>query len=148
MEKVKVKVYSQNNEIPIYQTHGSAAVDIISNEECVIRKDKLSVISTGLFMEIPEGYRLDIRARSGLSSKGVIILNGIGTIDSDYRGEIKVIMTSVFDQGFTGFMINKGDRIAQAIIEKNILIDFDKVDDIELLSKTERGLGGFGSTGK
>ena len=101
------------------------------------------MVPTGLFFEIPEGYEVQVRPRSGLAAKnGVTVLNTPGTIDSDYRGEIKVILINLGTEDFT---INNGDRIAQMIIAPVIQASFIKV---ESLSETERGSGGFGSTGK
>ncbi|KAF5041497.1 Deoxyuridine 5'-triphosphate nucleotidohydrolase [anaerobic digester metagenome] len=100
------------------------------------------LVPTGLFIEIPEGYEAQVRARSGLAIKhGISLVNGIGTIDSDYRGEIKVILINLGEKDFT---INSGDRIAQMVFIKHEQADFELVEE---LNETERGAGGFGHTG-
>lgn len=101
-----------------------------------------ALVPTGLFIELPEGYEAQIRARSGLAIKhGISLVNGIGTVDSDYRGEIKVILINL---GADDFIINKGDRIAQMVIMKHEQVKFELAEE---LNETERGPGGFGHTG-
>ena len=127
--------------IPEYKTDGSSGMDISSVEYRVLRAKDTIVISTNLAVEIPKGYEIQIRPRSGLAAKhSVTVLNTPGTIDSDYRGEIKVIL---YNAGHIDFTIFKGDRIAQMVLAK--------VEKMELyedkLSETDRNSGGFGSTG-
>lgn len=130
--------------VPSYETSGAAGADVRAflNEPVVIPVGKRSMIPTGLFFAIPEGFEIQVRPRSGLAAKnGVIVLNTPGTIDSDYRGEVKVILINLGDADFT---VNNGDRIAQLIVApvtQGIFVKTDKLDE------TERGAGGFGSTG-
>jgi dUTP pyrophosphatase len=129
--------------IPEYKTSGASGMDVCSIEQKYIYKQSHEIISTGLCVEIPEGYEIQVRPRSGLAAKyGITVLNTPGTIDSDYRGEIKIILlnTSQLD-----YSLNVGERIAQLVVVKveqaNILIS-------DNLSKTKRDVGGFGHTGK
>lgn len=142
--KIKVKVRNESsNPLPAYQTRGSAGIDVCSNEEVVLPAHKSRIISTGLYLEIPEGYEVQVRPRSGLAAKyGVTILNSPGTIDSDYRGEIGVILINHSDREF---IVEKGDRIAQLVLQPVFQMEFEEAEE---LNKTERGTGGFGSTGK
>lgn len=128
--------------IPSYKTTGAAGFDFHSTEDITIRKNEVSLVPTGLSVEIPEGYELQVRCRSGLAAKsGAFLVNGIGTIDSDYRGEVKVIMSTCLDQPLE---IRKGDRIAQGVLTKAKQAEILEVGE---LSETARGDGGFGSTG-
>ena len=138
-----------NNEDPEYATNGSSGFDLKANlqEPIMIMVGRRALIPTGLYFDIPKNFEIQIRPRSGLANKnGVTVLNSPGTIDSDYRGEIKVILVNHGDEDF---VVNNGDRIAQAVIasviSKNIIY-LSKVD--EITTDTERGTGGFGSTGK
>lgn len=130
--------------VPSYETSGAAGADVRAflNEPVVIPVGKRAMIPTGLFFAIPEGFEIQVRPRSGLAAKnGVTVLNTPGTIDSDYRGEVKVILINLGDADFT---VNNGDRIAQLIVApvtQGIFVKTDKLDE------TERGAGGFGSTG-
>ena len=130
--------------VPSYETSGAAGADVRAflNEPVVIPVGKRAVIPTGLFFAIPEGFEIQVRPRSGLAAKnGVTVLNTPGTIDSDYRGEVKVILINLGDADFT---VNNGDRIAQLIVApvtQGIFVKTDKLDE------TERGAGGFGATG-
>lgn len=146
MSKVSVKfICSQGAKVPEYKTNGAAGADIcafLPDSSVVIQPDAVEIVPTGLFFEIPEGYEVQVRPRSGLAAKnGVTVLNTPGTIDSDYRGEIKVILINL---GKEAFEIKNGDRIAQIILSPVIQADFVASED---LSSTERGSGGFGSTG-
>ena len=130
--------------IPHYATEGAAGADISAylSAPVTLRPGEYKAIPTGLFMEIPEGYEVQVRPRSGLALKhGITVLNAPGTIDSDYRGEVKVILINHSSEAFT---IQDGDRIAQIVIARVHRLPFVEVDD---LSATERGEGGFGSTG-
>lgn len=130
--------------VPSYETSGAAGADVRAflNEPVVIPVGKRAMIPTGLFFAIPEGFEIQVRPRSGLAAKnGVTVLNTPGTIDSDYRGEVKIILINLGDADFT---VNNGDRIAQFIVApvtQGIFVKTDKLDE------TERGDGGFGSTG-
>ncbi len=130
--------------IPHYATEGAAGADISAylSAPVTLRPGEYKAIPTGLFMEIPEGYEVQVRPRSGLALKhGITVLNAPGTIDSDYRGEVKVILINHSSEAFT---IQNGDRIAQIVVARVHRLPFVEVDD---LSATERGEGGFGSTG-
>ena len=137
-------INKSKNDIPKYQTENSAGVDIRASldEDLVLKAGEFKLVSTGIYLEIPSSYEVQIRARSGLSIKhGIGLVNGIGTIDSDYRGEIKVPLINFSKEDFT---IENGMRIAQMVLSKYEKIDFEEVDE---LSDSERQDGGFGSTG-
>ena len=141
---MKVKIKSDSGILPFYETEGSAGMDLRAyiDERVTIKPGQRMLVPTGLYIELPVGYEAQIRARSGLAiKKGIGLVNGIGTIDSDYRGEIKVIL---INWGEEDFVIENGDRIAQMVIAKYERIDWEPADD---LSDTERGSGGFGHTG-
>ncbi|MCL2683383.1 MAG: dUTP diphosphatase [Bacteroidales bacterium] len=142
-----MKIHIQNtskNSLPTYETQGSAGMDLRAdlNEDVILRPLERALIPTGLRIELPIGYEAQIRPRSGLAAKhGLTVLNSPGTIDADYRGEIKVILVNLSNEIFT---IKHGERIAQMVIAKHETVDF--VEVIEL-SQTQRGEGGFGHTG-
>lgn len=142
---MKVKVINKSGHaLPEHASPGSAGVDLRANlaEAVTIAPAARALIPTGLQIELPEGFEAQIRSRSGLALKhGVCVLNSPGTIDSDYRGEIKVILINHSDEPYT---VNNGDRIAQMVVAKYEKIDFQPV---EALSVTERDNGGFGSSG-
>ncbi len=141
---MKVKIKSDSGILPFYETEGSAGMDLKAyiEEPVVLKPGQRMLVPTGLYIELPAGYEAQIRARSGLAiKKGIGLVNGIGTIDSDYRGEIKVILINWGDEDF---VIENGDRIAQMVIAKYERIEWELSDD---LSETERGSGGFGHTG-
>lgn len=143
MATIKI-INKSKNEIPKYQTENSAGVDIRASldEDLVLKAGEFKLVSTGIYLEIPSSYEVQIRARSGLSIKrGIGLVNGIGTIDSDYRGEIKVPLINFSKEDFT---IENGMRIAQMVLSKYEKINFEEVDE---LSDSERQDGGFGSTG-
>ncbi|MBQ4438839.1 dUTP diphosphatase [bacterium] len=138
---VKFKL-TEGAVLPEYKTTGAAGADICSNEDCSIDPNSWEMVSTGVFPEIPENFEIQVRSRSGLAAKnGVFVLNSPGTVDSDYRGEIKVILANISDKPFE---IRKGDRIAQLVVSPVQQANFEIVSDI---SETERSAGGFGSTG-
>ena len=142
MATIKI-INKSKNDIPKYQTENSAGVDIRASldEDLVLKAGEFKLVSTGIYLEIPSSYEVQIRARSGLSIKhGIGLINGIGTIDSDYRGEIKVPLINFSKEDFT---IENGMRIAQMVLSKYEKIDFEEVDE---LSDSERQDGGFGST--
>ena len=135
---------SQNN-LPVYETLSSAGMDVRAalNETVTLQPLERKLIPTGLFLEIPHGYEVQVRPRSGLAYKnGVTVLNAPGTIDADYRGEVGVLLVNLSNEPFT---IASGDRIAQLVVAKVEQIEWKPTDQ---LSETERGEGGFGSTGK
>jgi len=142
---MKVKIVKNNPfKLPEYETKGSAGVDLQAyiEEPIILKSMERKLVPTGLFIELPEGYEAQVRARSGLAIKhGISLVNGIGTIDSDYRGEIKVILINLGSENFT---INSGDRIAQMIFIKHEQAEFELTEELQ---ETERGTGGFGHTG-
>ena len=139
-------VNKSDNALPAYETVNSAGMDLrayLPDGELVIKPMQRTLVPTGLYMEIPVGYEGQVRPRSGLAIKsGITVLNSPGTIDADYRGEVKVILINLSD---ADFVIKSGDRIAQLVIAKCEQMEIVKV---ETLSETERGSGGFGHTGK
>ena len=143
---MKIKIINRSKHaLPKYQTALSAGMDLYANiEESVTLKPlERKLISTGLLIELPQGFEAQIRPRSGLAIKnGITVLNSPGTIDADYRGEIGVILVNLSAESFT---VNDGDRIAQMVIAKHETAIWDEVDE---LSETDRGEGGFGSTSK
>ncbi|MCR5494182.1 MAG: dUTP diphosphatase [Treponema sp.] len=145
MNTCKIKcVALEGVKIPEYKTSGSAGADVQAylDSPVVIKPGKRAMIKTGLFFAIPEGYEIQVRPRSGLAFKnGVTVLNTPGTIDSDYRGELCVILINLGDEDFT---VSNGDRIAQIIIAPVTQGIFELTDKLD---ETERGAGGFGSTG-
>lgn len=137
-------INASKNPLPNYETIHSAGVDLRANieEAVVIKPLERKLIPTGLFMELPEGFEAQIRPRSGLAFKfGITVLNSPGTIDADYRGEIKVLLINLSADEFT---VNSGDRIAQMVIAKHERAVWQEV---EVLTETERGAGGYGHTG-
>ena len=147
MEKVIVKIVRENNkiELPKYETSGAAGMDVRANitEPIVLGSLERTLVPTGLKIAIPEGYEVQVRPRSGLALKhGITLLNTPGTIDSDYRGELKMIIANMSKDAYT---INPGERIGQLVLNKVEQIEWEVV---ETLDETERGAGGFGHTGK
>lgn len=139
---VKVRIELINGEIPARATEGSAGYDLRAAEDKLIIPGRSEIIRTGIKVEIPEGYELQARPRSGLAAKKCLtILNAPGTIDSDYRGEVHV---NLINLGFDTVRINKGDRIAQLLLTPVYNIEWEEVDS---LTPTARGTGGHGSTG-
>jgi dUTP pyrophosphatase len=142
---MKVKVINHSkNDLPKYETLLSAGMDVRANltESICLNPLERKLISTGLFLEIPAGFECQVRPRSGLAlKKGITVLNSPGTIDADYRGEVGVILINLSNEAF---VIENGERIAQLVFSKVEQIEFDQVEN---LSETQRGVGGFGSTG-
>lgn len=142
--KQHVKVINRsNNALPEYQTPQSAGMDVRANIEAPVTIKPLErvMIPTGLYVELPDGYEMQVRPRSGLAAKhGITVLNSPGTIDADYRGEIKVILVNLSDTPFT---IEHGERIAQLVVAQYTRVCWQASDS---LSDSERGQGGFGST--
>jgi len=144
MTKIQIKKLSTTVSIPKYETPGSSGMDIAAHIEnnIIISPGENALVPTGFSISIPIGYEVQIRPRSGLAfKKNITVLNTPGTIDADYRGEIKVILINL---GKEKFIIENGDRIAQMIICPVVQLDLEEVKE---LSDTERGSGGFGSTG-
>lgn len=138
-------VNKSKHQLPEYATESSAGMDLRANiEESVILKPlERAMIPTSIFIELPTGYEAQVRPRSGLAAKnGITVLNTPGTIDADYRGEIKVILVNLSNQDFE---IKDGERIAQMVVAKHERVDWQEV---ETLSETQRGEGGFGHTGR
>lgn len=141
---IKVKKLYKDVVLPEYKTSGAAAFDFESMIDIIINPNETKIIPTGLAFEIPDGYELQVRPRSGLSAKTKLrVSNSPGTIDSDYRGEVCIILDNISSE--ESYTINKGERIAQGVISKVEKITFEEVEN---LSETERGEAGFGSTGK
>ena len=144
MQQVKI-INKSNLPLPQYQTEFSAGMDIPANLESSIslQPGERQLIPTGLFLEIPPGYEVQIRPRSGLALKhGITVLNSPGTVDADYRGEIQVLL---INHGQEPFIISKGDRIAQMVLAKHEVISWEVTSN---LNPSERGQGGYGSSGK
>ena len=143
---MRVKIINKSdNQLPAYETVSSAGMDLRAfiDSDIVLKPFERKLIPTGLYIELPDGYEAQIRPRSGLAIKsGITVLNSPGTIDADYRGEIKVILINLSDSDFT---IKSGERICQMVIAKHEKAEFIEVEEI---SETERGAGGFGHTGK
>ncbi|MDR0737665.1 MAG: dUTP diphosphatase [Prevotellaceae bacterium] len=141
----QVKIVNQSPfELPAYATLSSAGMDLRANlsEPLTLKPLQRAMVPTGLFIELPQGYEAQIRPRSGLAAKhGISLLNTPGTIDADYRGEIKIIVVNLSAQDF---LLNPGERIAQMVVNQ-----YEKVEwlPVETLAESERGAGGFGSTG-
>lgn len=146
MKNINIKVVNTSGlPLPGYQTEHAAGFDLLAavEQDVTIMPSERAIIPTGLKIELPEGYELQIRGRSGLAAKsGIMLANGVGTIDADYRGEIGIILLNTSKEPFT---VYRGDRIAQGIVAQ-----FEQASWIEVneLSETSRGTGGFGSTGK
>lgn len=145
--KVKIEQIEGAKDLPLpkYMSSSAAGMDLYAHviEENIIKKGEIKLIPTGIKIALPEGYEAQIRPRSGLALKhGIALVNSPGTIDADYRGEIKIIMINL---GTEDFVINRGDRIAQMVINKIEQIRWEVTEEID---QTERGDGGFGHTGK
>ena len=145
MDELNVKIINQSkHNLPAYETIHSAGMDLRANLGTPVTIMPLgrAIVPTGLFIELPEGYEAQIRPRSGLAAKtGVTVLNTPGTIDADYRGEIKIILVNLSD---TAFVINDGERIAQMIVSKHERVKWNQTSE---LAVSDRGEGGFGHTG-
>lgn len=141
--QIKFKKLCNDAIIPEYKTAGSAGMDICTIDEFILMPGERKIFQTGLAVAVEDGYEVQVRARSGLSSKqGVTVINGVGTIDSDYRGQIGVPLVNLSDQQVH---IHPGDRIAQLVVNK---IEQPEIIVVDELGETIRGEGGFGSTGK
>ena len=143
MDEIVIRMTTEG-ELPRYETDGAAGMDLRARVDTPVKLEpgKRALIPTGIRIELPSGYEAQVRARSGLAVKhGIGLVNGIGTIDSDYRGEIKICLINLGEEPFT---VNDGDRVAQLVIAEYVRV---KIDAVESLSDTERGDGGFGHTG-
>jgi dUTP pyrophosphatase len=142
---MNVQIINKSKHVtPNYETEGSAGMDLRANinESVVLKPLERAIIKTGLFIALPVGFEAQVRPRSGLAAKkGITVLNSPGTVDADYRGEIGVILVNLSNEEF---IVNDGERIAQLIIAKHERVNWQEVT---VLNETERGAGGFGSTG-
>ena len=141
---MEIKIKSESGIVPAYETAGSTGMVFRAylKEPVELLPGQRALIPTGIYLEIPEGYEVQIRARSGLAIKrGIGLVNGIGTIDSDYRGEVKIALINWGDEPF---VISNGERVAQMVAARYEKVEFTVADE---LSETERGSGGFGHTG-
>lgn len=145
----KCKVYNaSDNALPAYESAMAAGLDIRANltEPMILNPGERKLVPTGLYLELPENCEAQIRPRSGLAFKhGITVLNSPGTIDPDYRGEVKVLLINLSNEAFE---IQNGERIAQMVISRFQQIEWQSVGSVEELSDTERGAGGFGHSGK
>ncbi|HSU50944.1 MAG TPA: dUTP diphosphatase [Segetibacter sp.] len=146
MDKLKVKIINKSdNPLPAYATEGSSGMDLRADiaEDFVLQSLERRLVPTGLFIELPQGYEAQVRPRSGMAVKhGITCLNSPGTVDADYRGELKVVLVNLSNEPQT---IHKGDRIAQIVFQK---VEAVTLTEVEEISATIRGEGGFGHTGK
>lgn len=141
---MKVKIKTKSGLLPQYETEGSAGMDLKAflKEKLVLEPGERALVPTGVFIELPVGFEAQVRARSGLAIKhGIGMVNGVGTIDSDYRGEIKILLINLSKEEFE---IDNGDRIAQLIVAQYERVEWETTKQ---LSETQRGAGGFGHTG-
>ena len=139
---IQIKAVYSDRAFPLVKaTEGSAGWDVCATEFYTLSDNRVTMVDTGIKLEIPQGYEVQVRSRSGLALDGIVIANGVGTIDSDYRGVVKVLMYSISGMKH----IKRGDRVAQLVISKVQDAEFVTVDE---LNDTQRGDGGFGSTGK
>jgi dUTP pyrophosphatase len=143
---LRIKVISQSKHpLPEYATPLAAGLDLKANlsQPVTLKPLQRTLVPTGLFIQLPEGFEAQIRPRSGLAFKnGITVLNSPGTVDADYRGEVKVLLVNLSDEEF---IINDGERIAQMVVARHEQVTWDKVDTLD---DSQRGAGGFGSTGK
>jgi len=143
VKEIKIGIINlSDNPLPEYKKEGDSGMDVRASQATFICKNKTRIIHTGIYVEIPNGWEIQVRSRSGLAAKhGVFVLNQPGTIDSAYRGEIMIILHNIGEEDFT---VEKGDRIAQLVLQKVPKIKWEVVTN---LSETERGEGGIGHTG-
>jgi len=147
--KTKVKINYINkseNKNPVYAKEGDSGFDLRANEGGSLKPLERKLVGTGLYFELPDGYELQIRPRSGLAYKnGITVLNSPGTVDTGYRGEIKVLLVNISNEEFTW---ERGERIAQGVVAHRISSDYGDLIEVMEINESERGSGGFGSTGK
>jgi len=144
--KIKINFINKStNKNPVYAKVGDSGFDLRANESGELKPLERKLVGTGLYFELPDGFELQIRPRSGLAFKnGITVLNSPGTVDTGYRGEIKVLLVNISNEIFTW---EKGERIAQGVIAHRISSDLGDLIEVAEISETERGVGGFGSTG-
>ena len=144
--KVEIKFINKSkNENPIYVKEGDSGFDLRADEDGLLKPLERKLVSTGLYFELPDGYELQIRPRSGLAyKKGITVLNTPGTVDTGYRGEIKVLLINLSNEEFTW---EKGERIAQGVVSPRVSNDYGELVEVKKITESERGSGGFGSTG-
>jgi dUTP pyrophosphatase len=145
-EKIQIKyINKSDNKNPVYAKEGDSGFDLRANESGSLKPLERSLVGTGLYFELPDGYEMQIRPRSGLAFKhGITVLNSPGTVDTGYRGEIKVLLVNLSNEEFTW---DKGERIAQGVIAHRISSDYGDLIEVAEINESERGEGGFGSTG-
>ena len=145
-KKVEIKyINKSDNKNPVYAKEGDSGFDLRANERGSLKPLERKLVSTGLYFELPNGYELQIRPRSGLAYKnGITVLNSPGTVDTGYRGEIKVLLVNISNEKFTW---DKGERIAQGVISHRVSSDFGDLIEVFEINESDRGDGGFGSTG-
>ena len=145
-KKIKIKfINKSNNKNPDYAKEGDSGFDLRANENGSLKPLERKLVSTGLYFELPEGYELQIRPRSGLAYKnGITVLNTPGTVDTGYRGEIKVLLINLSNEEFTW---EKGERIAQGVVTTRLNDEYGELIEVKKINESERGEGGFGSTG-
>jgi len=145
-KKVEIKyINKSDNKNPVYAKEGDSGFDLRASERGSLKPLERKLVSTGLYFELPDGYELQIRPRSGLAYKnGVTVLNSPGTVDTGYRGEIKVLLVNISNEDFAW---DKGERIAQGVISHRVSSDFGNLTEVFEINESERGDGGFGSTG-
>jgi dUTP pyrophosphatase len=145
-DKIKIKfINKSDNKNPLYEKVGDSGFDLRANEGGLLKPLERKLVSTGLYFELPDGYELQIRPRSGLAYKnGITVLNSPGTVDTGYRGEIKVLLINLSNENFTW---EKGERIAQGVISPRVSSDYGDLIEVKEINQSERGEGGFGSTG-
>ena len=140
--KIRRLPHGHGLDLPVYATPGAAGMDVVAAENLTLRPGMRHAVATGFAMAIPHGYEIQVRPRSGLAlNKGIIVPNSPGTVDSDYRGEVKVILCNTSEDNFA---IQRGDRIAQLVLTPVTLAAWQEVEELD---DTQRGEGGFGSTG-
>lgn len=144
--KVEIKFINKSkNENPVYAKEGDSGFDLRADEDGLLKPLERKLVSTGLYFELPDGYELQIRPRSGLAyKKGITVLNTPGTVDTGYRGEIKVLLINLSNEEFTW---EKGERIAQGVVSPRVSNDYGELVEVKKITESERGSGGFGSTG-
>lgn len=141
--KIYFKKIHEEAVLPKYQSEGAAGFDFHSTEDVTLHAGKVVLVSTGLTCELEPGWELQVRCRSGLAAKhGVFLVNGVGTVDSDYRGEIKVILSTISSEPV---VLKKGERVAQGVIAQAVQA---QIEEVQELTESLRGAGGFGSTGR
>ena len=146
LKRLEIKfINKSDNKNPIYAKIGDSGFDLRANERGSLKPLERKLVGTGLYFELPDGYELQIRPRSGLAYKnGITVLNSPGTVDTGYRGEIKVLLVNISNEKFTW---DKGERIAQGVVSHRVSSDFGDLIEVFEINESERGEGGFGSTG-